>query len=78
MTSSRSGRRAPVVLSQISASRRRQGRASVLGADMLGADALDAPLPGPLLILLSRLHRSEGPQEGRPAEVPLRDEGLAR
>ena len=45
---------------------------------MLGADALDAPLPGPLLILLSRLHRSEGPQEGRPAEVPLRDEGLAR
>ncbi|KAB1076815.1 hypothetical protein F6X53_21345 [Methylobacterium soli] len=73
MTSSRSGRRAPVVLSQISASRRRQGRASVLGAD-----ALDAPLPGPLLILLSRLHRAEGPQEGRPAEAPLRDEGLAR
>ncbi|WP_238296789.1 hypothetical protein [Methylobacterium soli] len=45
---------------------------------MLGADALDAPLPGPLLILLSRLHRAEGPQEGRPAEAPLRDEGLAR
>ena len=74
MKSSRSGRRAPVVLSQKPAARRRRGRDS-----LLGAEALEAPLPGQLLILLSRLHRSEraGPQEGRPADAKPREGGSA-
>ncbi|KAB1072096.1 hypothetical protein [Methylobacterium planeticum] len=72
MTSSRSGRRAPVVLSQKQAARRRRGREGALGAE-----ALDAPLPGPLLVLLSRLHRAEHARpEGRPGEAPSRDEDL--
>lgn len=38
----------------------RRGRYRVRDGGSLGQDGLDVPLPGSLLVLLSRLHRSEG------------------
>ncbi|SFL43343.1 hypothetical protein [Methylorubrum salsuginis] len=55
-------RRAPVVVKQEPRpDRRRPGRPA-----LLDAGALEAPLPGPLLVLLSRLHRAET----RPGDEP--------
>ncbi|MFY9293182.1 MAG: hypothetical protein WAP03_21175 [Methylorubrum rhodinum] len=48
-------RRPPIVVKQEPRpDRRRTGRPPILDAG-----ALEAPLPGPLLVLLSRLHRAE-------------------
>lgn len=56
MKNNRIGRRGPVVLAEKPSAQRRRlsGREGVLDAE-----ALVAPVPGPLLVLLSRLHRSE-------------------
>ncbi|MDV2984301.1 UNVERIFIED_CONTAM: hypothetical protein Q9R58_08295 [Methylobacteriaceae bacterium AG10] len=48
-------RRSPVIVKREPRSDRRRA-ASV---DILAPDTLEAPLPGPLLVLLSRLHRAE-------------------
>ncbi|WP_342148195.1 hypothetical protein [Methylorubrum sp. SB2] len=48
-------RRPPVVVKQEPRSARRRAQR----APLLDAGALEAPLPGPLLVLLSRLHRAE-------------------
>ena len=54
-------RRPPIVVKQEPSSGRRAHRAA-----LLDAGALEAPLQGPLLVLLSRLHRAEA----RPGEEP--------
>ncbi|WP_336486423.1 hypothetical protein [Methylobacterium nigriterrae] len=55
MKTRRSGRNGPIVLTGKPKARRpARGR-----EDVLGAGALEAPLPGRLLVLLSRLHRAE-------------------
>ncbi|GJD33004.1 hypothetical protein PMNALOAF_4285 [Methylobacterium adhaesivum] len=52
----RIGGRTPVVMAEKSKSRRRLAR----GRDGIhDPEVLTAPLPGPMLVLLSRLHRSE-------------------
>ncbi len=56
MTKSRPSVRRPVVLDGLSRRRRRPVRARDA---LLGAEALETPLPGQLLVLLSRLHRAE-------------------
>lgn len=61
MTPRRFRRRAPIVLAG-KAPRRRPDRERDA---VLGGDALEAPVPGQLLVLLSRLHRVEPPQPGR-------------
>lgn len=48
-------RRAPIVVKQEPRPHRRRAHR----APLLDAGALEAPLPGPLLVLLSRLHRAE-------------------
>lgn len=52
----------------------RRPRGSVrAGQTLPGADALDGPLPGRLLVLLSRLHRVDGASDahgGGEAEEP--------
>ncbi len=48
-------RRSPVVVKR----EPRPDRRRTTRADILAPDALEAPLPGPLLVLLSRLHRAE-------------------
>lgn len=56
MTNKKSGRKAPVRLaSGLSLRRRRKGGR----VEVLDAQALAAPVPGSLLVLLSRLHRRE-------------------
>ncbi|KQP61421.1 MULTISPECIES: hypothetical protein [unclassified Methylobacterium] len=57
MTNKKAGRKASVVLAPGLSLRRRRGRKT--GMETLGAQALAAPVPGPLLVLLSRLHRRE-------------------
>ncbi|TXM79058.1 hypothetical protein FV218_00945 [Methylobacterium sp. WL69] len=52
----RPGGRTPVVMAEMSKSRRRLARGR---EGILDAEALTAPLPGSMLVLLSRLHRSE-------------------
>lgn len=52
----RTGARTPVVMAEMSKSRRRLARGR---AGILDAEALTAPVPGPMLVLLNRLHRSE-------------------
>lgn len=54
MKKKRSGRREPVILT--TEPRPRHGRRRV---QAMGTEGLDAPMPGQLLVLLSRLHRSE-------------------
>ncbi|AWN40399.1 hypothetical protein U8607_06155 [Methylobacterium durans] len=54
MNKKRSGRREPVILT--TEPRPRPGRRR---SRSLGGDGLDTPMPGQLLVLLSRLHRSE-------------------
>lgn len=55
MTPRSARRRPPIVVRQEPRpDRRRPGRPPILDAG-----ALEAPLPGPLLVLLSRLHRAE-------------------
>lgn len=56
MTKSRPSVRRPVVLNGHSRRRLRPVRARDA---LLGAEALESPLPGQLLVLLSRLHRAE-------------------
>jgi hypothetical protein len=56
VTNSRPSVRRPVVLNGVSRRRRQPVRAR---DTLLGAEALDTPLPGQLLVLLSRLHRAE-------------------
>lgn len=48
-------RRSPVIVKREPRSDRRR----VANVDILAPDTLEAPLPGPLLVLLSRLHRAE-------------------
>lgn len=56
MTKSRPSVRRPVILNGLA----RRRRAPVRSRDaLLGAEALETPLPGQLLVLLSRLHRAE-------------------
>lgn len=55
MVKKKSGRKAPVVLASGLSLRRRRRRGR---AEMLDAQSLAAPVPGALLVLLSRLHRS--------------------
>jgi hypothetical protein len=52
----RTGGRTPVVLAEKSKARRRLARERGVFTD---AETLTGPLPGPMLVLLSRLHRSE-------------------
>ena len=52
----RAGRRAPVVLARGPGSSRKAAQTRAALAD---AEVLSEPLPGPMLVLLSRLHRSE-------------------
>lgn len=55
MTPRRSRRRASIVLAEAARPRRRnRGRDAALDVE-----ALEAPMPGRLLVLLSRLHRAE-------------------
>jgi hypothetical protein len=55
----RAGRRAPVVLAR----RPGTGRASAqTKSALIDLEALSEPLPGPMLVLLSRLHRTERPR----------------
>lgn len=52
--------RSPIIVKrEPRADRRRTAR-----PDILDATALEAPLPGPLLVLLSRLHRAEAKPAG--------------
>lgn len=55
-------RRPPIVVKQ----EPRHDRRRTQRAPLLDAGALEAPLPGPLLVLLSRLHRAET----RPGDEP--------
>lgn len=55
----KAARRASVVLTGPRASRRK----AATRASPLSKDALDVPVPGSLLVLLSRLHRSESKQD---------------
>ncbi|MBB2964026.1 hypothetical protein [Methylobacterium sp. R2-1] len=48
-------RRSPVVVKR----EPRPDRRRAASADILAPDTLEAPLPGSLLVLLSRLHRAE-------------------
>jgi len=52
----RSGGRTPVVMAEKSRSRRRLARGR---EGILDPETLTGPLPGSMLVLLSRLHRSE-------------------
>ncbi|WP_244014292.1 hypothetical protein [Methylobacterium sp. J-068] len=52
----RTGGRTPVVLAEKSKARRRLARERGIFTD---AETLTGPLPGSMLVLLSRLHRSE-------------------
>lgn len=52
----RAGGRTPVVLAEKSKARRRLVRER---GGFTDAETLTGPLPGPMLVLLSRLHRSE-------------------
>ncbi|MGU3361639.1 hypothetical protein ACLBWX_15005 [Methylobacterium sp. M6A4_1b] len=54
----RTGGRTPVVLAEKSKARRRLARERGVFSD---AEPLTGPMPGPMLVLLSRLHRSERP-----------------
>lgn len=64
MTPRRSRRRASLVLAdQIRPRRRRRSERET----MMSSEALDAPVPGALLVLLSRLHRAEPKPEGETA-----------
>lgn len=54
----RTGGRTPVVLAGKSKARRRLARERGIFSD---ADTLTGPMPGPMLVLLSRLHRTERP-----------------
>ena len=79
MVNKKSGRKAPVVLAKGLSLRRRRKRGRV---EMLDAQALAAPVPGTLLVLLSRLHRCEDPVfDGEPrvvvSEDPLPGESAA-
>lgn len=56
MTKSRPSVARPVVLSGLARRRRQPARPRDA---LLGAEALETPLPGRLLVLLSRLHRAE-------------------
>ena len=49
--------RSPVIVKREPRPGRRRRR--VANVDILAPDTLEAPLPGPLLVLLSRLHRAE-------------------
>ena len=60
VTKSRPSVRRPVVLNGLA---RRRLQPSRPRDTLLGAEALETPLPGQLLVLLSRLHRAE---EARP------------
>jgi len=62
MTRTTSRRHGPIVLSGSTARRRTRPPTR---AELLGKDMLDTPLPGKLLVLLSRLHRSEGGERDR-------------
>ncbi|KQP42323.1 hypothetical protein ASF49_00205 [Methylobacterium sp. Leaf104] len=54
----RTGGRTPVVLAEKSKARRRLVRERGVFSD---AETLTGPMPGSMLVLLSRLHRSERP-----------------
>ncbi len=56
MVTKKAGRKAPVVLASGVPSRRRRKRER---GETFDAQALSAPVPGQLLVLLSRLHRTE-------------------
>lgn len=62
MTPRPARRRAPIVVKQ----EPRPDRRRSVRSPILDAGALEAPLPGPLLVLLSRLHRAET----RPGDEP--------
>lgn len=55
MTPRSARRRSPIVVKRPPRLDRQRAAAS----DILAPDTLEAPLPGPLLVLLSRLHRAE-------------------
>lgn len=55
----RAGRRAPVVLARRPGSSRKGAQSK---AALIDTEVLSEPLPGPMLVLLSRLHRSERPR----------------
>ncbi|MBD8908428.1 hypothetical protein [Methylorubrum zatmanii] len=55
MTPRSARRRSPIVVPR----EPRPDRRRASNADILDPGALEAPLPGPLLVLLSRLHRAE-------------------
>ncbi|MEH3120082.1 MAG: hypothetical protein PGN25_21465 [Methylorubrum populi] len=55
MTPRSARRRSPVVVKR----EPRPDRRRAVASHILAPDTLEAPLPGPLLVLLSRLHRAE-------------------